>query len=111
MPPFKTKPTKLTVPGAVNVPAVIVNVPFKVNVKGLPIESVWPDFSTVMLLNVKGPLPLIACAPVVLLNTTVLEPGVNVPPLLVQFPALTVNVLVSPNKVLPVPKLTAALVV
>jgi len=78
------------IPVTLNVPAEMSRFPFSVSVVVLPPTlSVRPVLSTVMLLNVwVTAVPLIDCAAVVLVKLTVPEPGMNVPPLFVQLPAL-----------------------
>ena len=75
-------------------PLVIVSVPFKVNVAVVPpTANVLLVLSTVSALKVcMAAVPLIFWSAVVLLNTTVPVPGVNVPPLLVQPPVTLVVV-------------------
>ena len=105
VPPLLVKsPATFSVAGGVNVPLVQVSVPLKDKVVVLPVTaSVCAVLATVMALNVCVlALPVIACAPVVLLNTTMLDPGVNVPPLLVQSPVkVIVRALASVVKVAP----------
>jgi hypothetical protein len=96
-----------------NVPVVNVIDPFSVSVVvPPPTLSVCPDLSTAILLNVcAAAVPLIACAPVVLLNVTVFAPGVNVPPLFVQSPAteiLPAAVTVTPELIRTLPNVIAA---
>ena len=58
-----------------------------------PTVTLYPVSLKVMLLNVwVAAVPLIFWLAVVLLKVTVLEPGVNVPPLLVQPPVTLVSV-------------------
>src|ERR1051326_2109952 len=92
---------------ASNVPAERVIAPFNVSVVVLPpTVSVCPDLFTVILLNVwLAEVPFIFCETDVLLNVTVLVPGVNVPPLLVQFPPTAILKLFA-SSVVPLPMLT-----
>ena len=129
-PLFVQLPVAFVFAPAVNVPAVNVAFPLIFSVAGavkLPVVSVKlltvsavvlpltlrvvpADLAIVTLLNVcEAAMPLIACAPVPL-NVTVLVPGVNVPPLFIQSPPLTVRALVSPFK-LPAVRVTVAVVV
>src|SRR5882724_6440134 len=77
---------------AANVPDVNVMFPLRVSVPVLPPTlSVCAVLATVIPLNVwLAIVPLMACAAVMLLNVTVLEPGVKITPLLVQSPAITI---------------------
>src|SRR6266850_1467710 len=75
---------------AMKVPAVILKLPFRVSVVVLPLpDNVWPDLVTVRLLKVwLAAVPLIFCGNATELKVTVDDPGVNVPPLFVQLPAI-----------------------
>src|SRR5947208_16713595 len=87
---------KVVIVPAAKVPAVILRLPFRVSVVVLPPpDSVWPVLLTVRLLKVwLAAVPLMFCAAVVLLKVIVDDPGVNVPPLLVQLPAIGMFVIV-----------------
>jgi len=85
---------------AEKVPDASVMAPFKARVVVLPPTlKVFPDLLTVTLLKVcVKAVPLIAWA-VPLLNVTVLVPGLNVPPLFVQFPEMSMVVAVPAEKI------------
>jgi hypothetical protein len=96
---------------AKNVPDVSVIVPFRVSAVVLPPTlKVFADLLTVTLLKVcVDAVPLIACA-VPLLNVTVLDPGLNVPPLFIQSPAMLMAVAV-PAENVPDVNVTSELIV
>ena len=83
-------PAMLMLAGAVNVPAVKVNPPFNVSVVvDPPQDNARPDLFIMMLLKVcDAAEPLIAWSAEVESKVTVPVPGVKVPPLLVQSPAM-----------------------
>ena len=87
--------TVMILPPSANVPAVKLIFPFTATAVVLPAtDNVCPLLSTVRLLKVLlTEVPLIACAPAALLKVTVPEPGIKVPPLLVQLPPLPVRLI------------------